>query len=168
MDPVYVKCFVQSIQNVFSTMLQLPVSVREPQAKTQGSPPHDVSGIIGMSGDVEGTIVLALPYATAEKVVALFAGQRFPVDTPDFSDAVGELINMISGGAKALFKDRKCTISCPSVVVGGNHFVGVPSDTMTIVIPCHTDSGDFDLEVSMKKQLKSLTTPAATPATAKA
>jgi hypothetical protein len=53
MDPHYIKCFVQSVQNVFSTMLQLPVAVREPRVKTPGGPQNDVSGIIGLSGDVD-------------------------------------------------------------------------------------------------------------------
>lgn len=151
MDPHYIKCFVQSIQNVFSTMLQLPVTVKEPSVKGQGSPAHDISGIIGLSGEVVGTVVLAFPTETAERVVSLFCGQQLAAGTPDFADAIGELVNMVSGGAKALFKDRKCSISCPSVVTGGNHIVTVPSDTVTVLIPCVTDCGTMTLEVSMKK-----------------
>jgi chemotaxis protein CheX len=163
MDPHYIKCFVQSVQNVFSTMLQLPVAVREPKVKTPGGPQNDVSGIIGLSGDVVGTVVLAFPNETAERVVALFCGQKLEVGTPDFGDAVGELVNMVSGGAKALFKDRKCSISCPSVVVGGHHSVSVPSDTITIVIPCDTDCGPLTLEVSIRKlEPATTTTPGAT------
>ena len=79
MDPHYIKCFVQSVQNVFSTMLQLPVAVREPKVKTPGGPQNDVSGIIGLSGDVVGTVVLAFPNETAERVVALFCGQKLEV-----------------------------------------------------------------------------------------
>lgn len=151
MDPHYIKCFVQSIQNVFSTMLQLPVTVKEPSVKGQGSPSHDISGIIGLSGEVVGTVVLAFPTDTAERVVSLFCGQQLVSGTPDFADAIGELVNMVSGGAKALFKDRRCSISCPSVVMGGNHVVTVPSDTVTVLIPCVTDCGSMTLEVSMRR-----------------
>ena len=151
MDSAYIMPFVKSVQNVFEMMLQLPVTVQSPQIKRSPNPGHDVSGIIGLSGDVVGTVVLAFPNETAERVVTLFCGQKLDVDSPDFADAVGELVNMVSGGAKALFKDRKCSISCPSVVVGGNHSVSVPSDTVTVMIPCDTDCGPLTLEVSIRK-----------------
>ena len=119
MDADYITPFVTSIQNVFSTMLQLPVTAHEPVVKSGVSPTHDVSGIIGMSGDVVGTVILSFRLEAAQSVVALFCGERLPADSADFADAVGELVNMVSGGAKALFADsREVSISCPSVIVG--------------------------------------------------
>lgn len=150
MDPAYIKPFIASIQNVFSTMMQLPVSVKEPFLKTDDSPVHDISGIIGMSGDVMGSVVLSFPQATGENCVALFCGQKLQMGTPDFADAIGELVNMVSGGAKALFKDKKASISCPSVIIGGNHRVARQSDIPCIVIPCSTDCGELYIEVAIK------------------
>ena len=43
MDADYITPFVTSIQNVFSTMLQLPVTAHEPVVKSGVSPTHDVS-----------------------------------------------------------------------------------------------------------------------------
>jgi chemotaxis protein CheX len=150
MDPMYIKPFVSSIQNVFSTMMQLQVTVKEPYVKPAGGPNHDVSGIIGLSGDVVGSVVLAFPQATAQNIVNLFTGQQIPYGTPDFADAVGELVNMITGNAKALFKEKKASISCPSVIVGGNHRVAQQSDTACICIPCSTDCGDVTIEIAIK------------------
>lgn len=150
MDPMYIKPFIASIQNVFSTMMQLQVTVKEPFVKKDDNPNHDVSGIIGMSGDVQGSVVLAFPQKTAENVVALFAGSPMQLGTPDFADAVGELVNMVSGGAKAMFKDKKVAISCPSVIIGGNHHVARQSDIPCVVIPCGTDCGDLYIEVMIK------------------
>jgi chemotaxis protein CheX len=150
MDPAFIKPFVASIQNVFSTMMQLQVTVQEPYLKKSDRPNHDVSGIIGMSGDVVGSVVLSFPQRTAENVVALFSGQKLALGTPDFADAIGELVNMVSGNAKALFKDKKVSISCPSVIVGANHHVARQSDIPCIVIPCATDCGDVHIEVAIK------------------
>ncbi len=55
MDPTYIKPFISSIQNVFSTMLQLPVTVKEPVHQGREHHAYDVSGIIGMTGDVIGS-----------------------------------------------------------------------------------------------------------------
>ena len=49
MDPQFITPFIKSVQNVFSTMLQLPVSIKDPTIKT-GQQPFDVSGIIGAIG----------------------------------------------------------------------------------------------------------------------
>lgn len=152
MDADYITPFVTSIQNVFSTMLQLPVTAHEPVVKSGVSPTHDVSGIIGMSGDVVGTVILSFRLEAAQSVVALFCGERLPADSADFADAVGELVNMVSGGAKALFADsREVSISCPSVIVGEGHGVSLPSDIPCMVVPCSTDCGDFVIEIAIRE-----------------
>jgi chemotaxis protein CheX len=152
MDAAYIKPFIASIQNVFSTMLQLQVTVQAPYLKAADSPTQDISGIIGMSGDVVGSVVLSFPTSAAENVVALFCGQRLTAGTPDFADAIGELVNMVCGGAKALFRDKKVSISCPSVVIGAGHTVARQSDVPCVVIPCATDCGTLNIEVSIKER----------------
>ena len=152
MDASYITPFVKSIQNVFSTMLQLPVSVNDPHIKNSTTPTHDVSGIIGMSGDVVGTIILSFKSDAAESIVALFCGEKLESGTADFADAVGELVNMVSGGAKAMFTDTKdVSISCPSVIVGKDHGVALPSDVPCVIIPCSTDCGEFVIEVAIRE-----------------
>lgn len=148
----YITPFVKSIQNVFSMMLQLPVTVLDAQLKENTTPTHDVSGIIGMSGDMVGTVILSFQRETAESIVALFSGEKLSCGSADFADAVGELVNMVSGGAKALFADTKdVSISCPSVIVGDDHGVALPSDVPCIVIPCVTDCGEFVIEVAIRE-----------------
>jgi len=152
MDDGYITPFVRSIQNVFSTMLQLPVTVQEARVKQDTTPTHDVSGIIGMSGDMVGTVVLSFQKESAESIVALFCGEALECGSPDFADAVGELVNMVSGGAKAQFAETSdVSISCPSVVVGRDHGVALPSDVPCIVIPCVTDCGEFVIEVAIRE-----------------
>jgi chemotaxis protein CheX len=166
MDPNYIKPFVASIQNVFGTMLQLPVTVGEPRIKTGMAPEHDVSGIIGMSGDVTGNVVLSFKMDAAIAIVSLFCGTKLEAGSADFADAVGELVNMVSGNAKALFKDRKVSISCPSVIIGSGHHVSRPSDVPCVVIPCSTDCGEVTIEIAIKE--RGASAPANSTATAQA
>jgi len=146
-DPSDIMAFVKSVQNVFSTMLQVPLQIGTPTIKTDTQPPFDVTGIIGMSGDVEGSVVLSFPTATAERVVSIFSSTEITKAHPDFPDAIGELVNMISGGAKAQFKNKKVTITCPSVIIGADHVVHGRRDSKCIMIPCGSDLGDFVVEV---------------------
>ncbi len=151
MDSSYIMPFVSSIQNVFSTMLQLQVQVQKPTIKNADTLAYDVSGIIGMSGDVEGSVALSFPTATAERVVTLFTGMELTAGHEDFADAIGELVNMISGSAKAQLVDKEVSISCPTVVIGDQHQVHGRKDVLTISIPCESDCGNFTVEVSTRR-----------------
>ena len=150
MDPTFITPFIKSISNVFSTMLQLPVQVGEPTIKNDDTASFDVSGIIGMSGEVVGSVVLSFPTEAAERIVSLFTGEESNVDAEDFSDAVGELVNMIAGGAKGMFTGREVSISCPNVVIGANHKVSRPSEVPCVVIPCETDCGELVVEIAVQ------------------
>ncbi len=154
MDPVYISAFVTSIQNVFSTMFQLPVEVGEPRIKSDRTATHDVSGIIGVSGSMVGTIVLSMPEETASAVISLFTGMEIETDSPDFADAVGEIVNMISGGAKASFQRKDIAITCPSVIIGSGHIVSHQTGTPCVLIPCTTDCGEVVIEVSLREALE--------------
>jgi len=150
-DHSYILPFVKSINNVFETMLQSKVRIGKPILKKSGSPHYDVSGIIGMSGDVEGTIVLSFPTKVAETCVKKFVGIDLPSDHEDFADAIGELVNMVTGNAKAEFQNKKVSITCPSVVIGQGHIVFGSKDVVCIDIPCDCEHGHFVLEVGLKQ-----------------
>lgn len=150
MDAGLIAPFVSSIQHVFSTMFQLPVEVGTPSIKEGGKCTHDVSGIIAMSGEFTGTVVLSMPADTAVSIVALFTGETISTESPDFADAVGEIINMVCGNAKAAFQRKNVSISCPSVVIGSNHRVSSQSDIPCVLIPCSTDCGEVALEVAIR------------------
>jgi len=150
MDPKFISAFVKSISNVFSTMLQLPVEVGEPRIKDGDEERFDVSGIIGMSGEVVGSVVLCFPGDAAERIVAIFTGEQMAVDSEDFPDAIGELVNMVAGGAKGMFEDREVSISCPSVIVGKDHNVSRLKDVPCVLIPCSTDCGEVVIEIAIQ------------------
>lgn len=149
-DSQYILPFIDSVTNVFETMLQLKVEVGTPSIKPAESSSHDVSGIIGMSGDVEGTVVLGFPTSSAERAVSVFTGMEMDAQHEDFADAIGELVNMVSGGAKAKFTNRKVSITCPSVIVGQHHTVSGRKDIVTIHIPVDCDLGGFSVDVSIR------------------
>src|SRR6185295_1333808 len=155
MDATYSKPFVCSMQNVFATMLQVRVDAGEacvkslsPHANASSDSEFDVSAIIGLSGGVAGCAVLSSSITTAERIVSLFSGREVPAASPDFADAYGELINMIAGGAKAMFLNQRTSLTCPTVVLGRRHTISRPSNMPSVVIPCSTPCGPFSLEIA--------------------
>lgn len=149
-DPKLVVPLVNSIRALFSTMVKLDVAIERPHIKTAPAPSYDVSGIIGLSGDLVGSIVVSFQMEAAVKVVSIFTGTTLDADSPDFPDAVGELANMIAGGAKKAF-DGKANITVPNVVIGAHHRLPRLSDVPCLVIPCRTRVGEFAVEISLKK-----------------
>ena len=151
LDTTYIIPYTKSVKNVFATMMQLLVEVGSPSLKSADGPSSGVSATISLSGDVEGTLVLSFSIATAECVVSRLTGMQMAHDHKDFPDAVGELVSMVSGGAKAQFTGKHVSFSGSSVVIGSKHVVSGSKDVVCIVMPCQCDCGGFAIEVSIRQ-----------------
>lgn len=167
MDPTYIIPFIKSAKNVFETMFQMPLECGAPRVKTEANASFDVSAIIGFVGEVEGAVVLSFPEAIARRIVTLLVGSEV-TSKEDLSDAVGELANMIAGGAKAQFPSKKVNISCPSVVIGSGHIVHGKKDMVTVIIPATCDCGQFSIEIAMRPAANAGAVPAKQAAVATA
>ena len=145
--------FVNSVRSVFQTMVKVATTVNAPRLKTDPCSSYDVSGIIGFSGDVIGNVVVSLQMSAAQALVSAFAGMPIEPGSPDFADAIGELANMIAGGAKKHLGNA-ASITVPSIIIGKGHQIARLSDVPCIVIPCSTPAGDFAVEVNIKQLAK--------------
>ena len=56
----YINPFIKSLNRVFQTMLGCEVRRGQPYLKVTGSSDHPISGVIGLSGQAMGTVVLSL------------------------------------------------------------------------------------------------------------
>lgn len=141
--------FVESTRRVFQTMVKVESKVLRPHLKNTQIATHDVSGIIGFVGDIIGSVVVTLQRETAIKLVNAFVGSEIDPASPDFTDAIGELANMIAGSAKQDL-GFNASISVPTVVMGHGHTIAQLSGVPCIVIPCTTPWGEFAVEVNIK------------------
>ena len=164
MDVQYINPFVMAVKRVFETTLRTKVQIGKAFVKHDPSASADVSGVIGLSGDVVGCVVLSLPSAVAAKAASEFAGTGIDENHPDFADAIGELANMVVGSAKKEFQGVDVSFSLPSVITGKQHMVSTPRQTPRIVIPCETQFGPVYVEVGMTGE-KTVRQQAAAPGT---
>ena len=148
-NPTIIKAFVFSTKNVLATMVNTECTIGKPYLKDKNSSNYDVSGIVGFTGDIVGSVVIRFTTDTALNLIESFTGERFTSDSDDFTDAIGELSNMIAGNAKSEF-GLSAGISIPSVIVGANHNVARMSDVPCVVIPCETPAGKLAVEVNIK------------------
>ncbi len=154
MDVRFVNPFVLAIANVFEKMVHTTVKVHKPVLKKADLISAEVSGIIGLSGCVQGSVVLSFPRDVACRVASAFAGVELTPDSPDFADAIGELANMVAGNAKKDFGEYRASISLPSVIIGPGHTVSQSKVWPYLVIPCETPLGSFNVEVALIESKK--------------
>ena len=150
MNARYINPFVQSICNTFETMCGMPVKIGKPGLVLPEGEQTDVSAVIGFSGDAVGSVAVCYPFATACKIATAFAGTEITRDHPDFGDALGELANMVAGGAKAQLEGFNINISLPSVVIGEDQYISASRTSPRLFIPCTTDAGALHVEVGME------------------
>jgi chemotaxis protein CheX len=149
-NPKLIVPFVNSVREVFKTMVGVETTVQRPFVKVQPAPSYDVSGIIGFSGNIIGAVVVSFQKEAALKLVESFSGSACAIDSADFADAIGELANMVAGSAK---KDlgTQASITVPSVVIGPGHMLANLKDVPCVVVPCKTPVGDFCIEINIKQ-----------------
>ena len=114
-----------AVKGVFETMLGLPFAVADEFAEVDAGAPS-VTGVISISGDWNGAVVVAVPRTLARAVAAaMFALEPDALTDAEVEDAVGELSNMVGGATKTMI-GMPCSISLPSVTEGVRYKVSIP------------------------------------------
>jgi chemotaxis protein CheX len=142
--------FMNAVRQVFKKMAGVETTVGHPHLKSHSTATYQVCGIIGFSGQINGSVVVSFSDAAAEKLVEAFVGATVDRQSPDFADAVGELANMIAGSAKQHL-GGVASISVPTVVIGRGYTIANMSNAPCLVIPCGSPFGEFAVEVSIKQ-----------------
>ncbi len=135
---------VDSTKNLFATMLNAPVSFGAPHACVHPAE-HDVSAIISYSGDVSGSVVLGLSTKASVDLASKLAGATLEPASEDLTDAIGEVINIIAGGAKAKLNAGVINMTCPSIIHAPGHLVRSPGTVGCICVPCQSGETTFNL-----------------------
>jgi len=145
--------FLHATKNVLETMCQTTVQSKKPHLKDNTLSYGDITGIIGMTSDANaGCMILSFSEKCILQIVAnmLMEPPKEKIDE-EIVDAVGELTNMICGGAKAQLSKLNYTfdLATPTMVVGKSVEISYYSDAPTIVIPFTSEYGDFVIEANL-------------------
>lgn len=156
MKAVHINPFLDSTLNMFESM-----SGRRPQPgqksllKNFYSHRWDVSGVIGVTGAVEGIITIRMTKIMVEKL--LVKSNILFSDLDDFSELassmVGEMANVIAGNALSELEQYDMDITVPIVIQGKDHTISWPHNNPVIVIPFASAFGPFEVCVSLKESL---------------
>lgn len=150
MDVAYVNPFIVSTIETFTKMLDCEAKPGKVMLKSNANFSYDVSGVIGLSGEAQGSICLSFPKLIALKVTSRLIGQEVKIVGDEVADCIGEIANIIAGNAKQHLVQFKLSISLPKVIIGKDHTIASLKGIPTIVVPFNSPIGDFAMEVSLK------------------
>ncbi|NCC24326.1 MAG: chemotaxis protein CheX [Deltaproteobacteria bacterium] len=148
MDPELAKPFIKATKDVLVAMANINPTAAKPYVKKDNTAQGDVSAVIGLSGDKNGTFAISFSKKCALHIVKQMLGDAIEDLMNDVQDAVGEISNMISGQARVGLVDLGVTLagSTPSVIMGDGHTIKHVTKAPVMAIPFSTENGEFTIE----------------------
>lgn len=153
MNVEYLNPFISSTLNALTTMACLDPQRGNPYLRQPGHKIEcDISGTIGVAGEASGSVTVSFTESVAIKIVENMLGIEVDSLNDDVKDAVGEIANMIAGGAKGELSQKGYgfKIALPVVCIGKDHYTEYPKDVPCVVIPFKVEEGAFYVEIALK------------------
>ncbi len=154
----FINPVIKSTLIVFSTMAHIEPKVGAPKIKNnlqivQGK---NITGLMDMVG-AKGKASIALTFS--ESAILLIASKMMPPDMKVTSidgmviDLVGELANMVLGGAKS---ELECIgyhfkLSLPTIIFGSDYLIAHKTTAPIISLPFTMPAGEFFIEAGYEE-----------------
>lgn len=144
--------FIKSTIDVIKTMASAKAVKKDIYLKRNHTLFGDISGVMSLSGDAEGIVAITFQNDLGYYLVANMVGCDPSDLTPeDLHDGIGEIINMISGAAKAVLnkKGGSIAIAIPTVIIGYGHQIAHPRDVPVVVLIFEVNNQPFAIQLCM-------------------
>ena len=153
----YIQPFIKVCERVFLDFCHTEVKPGRVffASKEEYESMWDISGIIGLSGEVSGAVAISMKDLTACQITEIITRKEHDAVDNKVTDAIGEIINIISGNVKKHFEDKlRIKISLPSIIKGKTHAIVWPSKKTRII--CIPFSIFSDQEICLSIAVESL------------
>jgi len=131
-------------------MATMDLKPGKPQLKSHDIAKGDVSGLIGMVGPkTKGSLSITFDEPLILEIMNKMLGEKPASINEEISDLVGEITNMVTGGAKNLLSDKgyDFNMATPVVVSGKNHTISHKSKGKKILMPFSHEHGMAFIEI---------------------
>ena len=150
MDVELAKPFIKAVADILQTMAFITPKAGKPFVKRNSVASGDITGLVGLTGEdgKRGSVSVSFSKPCAVAIVRNMLGDEVQDILQDVKDAVGEIVNMVSGQARAGLAQKGLVFqgSTPTVIMGDNHTIAHMAKTPIMAIPFSTDHGDFTIE----------------------
>ncbi|MGL4613813.1 MAG: chemotaxis protein CheX [Shewanella sp.] len=154
MNVNFINPFLESLLNVLSTMASMELVPGKPQIKTDNVAKGDISGLMGMVGpQTKGSLSITFEQSLALQIMQNMLGENPGVINEEITDLVGEITNMVTGGAKKRLgnKGYQFEMATPMVVSGKGHTISHQANGTKIVMPFSSPYGKAFIEICFEK-----------------
>jgi len=134
-------------------MAKTEATHRPPGVKKTQVATGDVTGIIGMVGNkVKGSLSISFTEQAILHITNRMLGEELDEIDETVADMVGEITNMVTGGAKRMLGEsgHDFDMATPTVISGANHKIHHHCQGRVIQIPFDSKQGSFYVEVSFE------------------
>jgi chemotaxis protein CheX len=152
MDVNLINPFIEATLHVLSSLAFTQAKAGKPYLKKDSLAQGDVSGIVGLTGETSGTLSVSFSEQSILTIVSNMFGEPIAEINDEVKDAVGEILNIVSGQARQKLesKGRLLKGAIPTVITGKNHTISHITRHPIIAIPFDTDNGGFTIEVCLE------------------
>ncbi|MDO6708111.1 MULTISPECIES: chemotaxis protein CheX [unclassified Photobacterium] len=150
----FVNPFLASLLNVLKTMASMELAPQKPLLKKDEIARGDVSGLIGMIGpQTRGSMSITFDEGLALEIMQRMLGERPNGINDEVTDMVGEITNMVTGGAKRILSEKgyDFEMATPAVVSGRGHTITHKSEGAIIIMPFESEYGKAFIEISFDR-----------------
>ncbi len=145
------QAFIESTQCVLSMMLNCNAEFVQCQEMCPPNSKFDLSGLIGFSGELKGTIVISLDSQVAFSMANQLLGVRPTQLDDDVRDMVGELANIIGGNAKERLVGMNISLGLPTIIAGKGYEIRFDPGAQFQYLSFQTPWGPFAVEIGLRR-----------------
>lgn len=159
MNVNFINPVLRSILSVLSTMAHIAPTVGPPKRKDKNEivPGKNITGVMSMTGK-RGNASIALTFS--EGAILQIAKNMLPggeITTIDgmVIDLVGELANMVLGGAKSDLENQGYffQLSLPTIILGCDYLIAHKTNAPIIILPFILPEGAFFVEAGYEEEV---------------
>ncbi|MGQ8365564.1 chemotaxis protein CheX [Glaciecola sp. 1036] len=151
MNVEFINPFIASMQNVLSTMAMIELAPNKPKRKTSDESEGDVTGLITMRGpQTRGSLAIVFDQDLAFSIMNNMLGESVTSIDEQVKDMVGEITNMICGGAKSTLSEKgyDFEMAIPRIITGHRHTIKHDIESPVILLAFESEQGNAYLEIS--------------------
>lgn len=154
MDANLVNPFIEATLNILETTASTQAVAGKPYLKKDSVARGDVTGIIRLSGQQNGTISVSFNESGILAIVSNMFGEPMEALNDEIKDAVGEIANMISGQVTNTIAQAgiDCKASLDKVILEKEHQVPHIGQYPAVALPFETETGEFTIEVCFERK----------------
>jgi len=150
MDVTLVNPFVEGALHILDTTAFVKVKPDPPFLKKDSRPQGDISGILEISGDLNGSAAISFSEKCILGIVSAMFGEDMTEINEEITDAVGEISNMIAGHVTTKIAEmgKKVKVKFVKVCSGADENIEhIKGGVHILALPFRTTKGRMVIEV---------------------